>query len=141
MNSGTTPPVDPGLRKLHLLYRPPSPSPEIPQMLSGVTADMTSFAALKGVCTSQRKPPVSVRVGDTRHESWKKPPKMLIWPSRTLGASETYWFVSGSSAACPITAPTPPVSSAYISRASFSCADEPDRKLDVVNSPRAGSKS
>ena len=52
MNSGFTPPEAPGFRKLHLLYSPPSPSPEMPHTLASVAADMTSFAAENGVCTS-----------------------------------------------------------------------------------------
>ena len=46
----------------------------MPQTLSSVTVDMMSLTAENGVCTSQRRPPLSVSVGDTRQESCTKAP-------------------------------------------------------------------
>ena len=52
MNWGVTPPEAPGDRKLHRLYCPPSPTPDVPQMLAIVTADMTLVKGANGVWMS-----------------------------------------------------------------------------------------
>ena len=52
MNCGTAPPEAPGFSTLHLLYRPPLPSPDMPHTLSSVTADMLLLVGRYGVCTS-----------------------------------------------------------------------------------------
>ena len=101
----------------------------MPQTLASVAADMTSFAAENGVCTSHRRPPVSVSVGVTFHESCRNAPNTLIWPARTRGPNATYLFVSASSAAWPVRLMTRPVSSAYRSRASASWPDDAPGKV------------
>src|SRR5262245_40089995 len=73
LNSGTFPPEAPGVNILHRLYLPPSPRPDTPHRSAMLTVVMVSLRAENGICTSYRTPPVSVTVGDTRHESCMNP--------------------------------------------------------------------
>jgi hypothetical protein len=54
LKSGVAPPVAPGFRKLHLLYKPPSPRPDTPQMLAKVTEVKLSFSDRTGACAERR---------------------------------------------------------------------------------------
>ena len=111
----------------------------MPQISAIVTVDIVSLPAENGSCTSQRRPPVSVTVGESRHESCAKAEYMSIRPSRRRGPNATYLLVSGSSAAWPVTDVTRPVSSPYSSRASVSWPADALGKLAVVKRPFAGS--
>ncbi len=91
---------------------PPLPMPETPQMSARLAVVIVSFDGENGICTSQRTPALSVSVGVRRHESCAKAEKTSSLPSRRRRPKLTYLFVSGSSAASPVTAMTRPVSSA-----------------------------
>ena len=42
----------------------------MPQTSARLAADIVSLTGANGVCTSQRRPALSVSVGVIRHESW-----------------------------------------------------------------------
>ena len=100
---------------------------------------MMSLTGANGICTSQRRPALIVSVGVTRHESCTNSEYRPCCPARRRGPNATYLLVFASSAAWPVTDATRPVSSAYSSRASVSCAADAPGKFAVVNRPAAGS--
>ena len=111
----------------------------MPQNDSNSTADIVSLLALNGVCTSQRRPPVNVTVGDMRHESCAYADQTPIAPSRRRGEFGTYRLVAGSSATWFEIVVMRPVSCAKCARALPSCpASAPGIVVDV-NRLNAGS--
>ena len=76
----------------------------MPQAEAIVTADMMSLAGENGICTSHRRPPVSVSVGVARQESCAKTEYRSIRPSRWRGPNRTYRLFAGSSAICEVSA-------------------------------------
>ena len=73
---------------------------------------MMSFTGVNGICTSHRRPPFSVSVGVTRHESCANSEYSFICPARRRVPNGTYSPVPASSAAWPVIEVTRPVSSA-----------------------------
>src|SRR5262245_36856968 len=111
----------------------------MPQSDSNSTADIVSLEAVNGVCTSQRRPPVSVTVGDMRHESCAYADQTPIAPSRRRGEFGMYWLVTGSSATWLEMVVIRPVICAKCARALPSCvASAPGMVVDV-NRLNAGS--
>jgi hypothetical protein len=50
----------------------------MPQTEASVAADIVSLTAMNGIWTSQRRPALSVTVGDRRHESCANSEYMLM---------------------------------------------------------------
>ena len=72
-----------------------------------------SLTGVNGICTSQRRPPFSVSVGVTRHESCTNSEYSFMLAGAAARAEERVLVrVSASSAAWPVTESTRPVSSA-----------------------------
>ena len=67
----------------------------MPQTDVSVTADIVSLTGVNGICTSQRRPPLSVSVGVSRQESCANSEYMLMSPSRRRGANAMYVLVVG----------------------------------------------
>src|SRR5688500_3864332 len=71
------PPLAFGLNMLHSRPPGPLPRPDMPQMSSMVASDHVLSAGVNGRCRSQRRPPLTVRAGVTRHESCTNAAKLV----------------------------------------------------------------